>query len=82
MNTTFLTTRDIANILRISRALAYRLIAQGEIPSIQFGRVSRVRQEDLEAFLQKCMRKPQAGGATVIESSTDLPRKGDVQKDT
>src|SRR5271157_4584708 len=53
MNTTFLKASDIASILKISKALSYRLIAKGEIASVKFGRVVRVRQEDLERFIAK-----------------------------
>jgi len=53
MNTNFYTGPMIANLLKISKALAYRLIAQGEIPSVRFGRVVRVREEDLERFIAK-----------------------------
>ena len=43
---------DVAQILRISKALAYRMIQQGEIPAIQFGRTTRVRRKDLEEFIR------------------------------
>lgn len=52
MNATFLTGKEIAEILKISNALAYRLIATGEIVSIRFGRTVRVREEDLNAFIK------------------------------
>ena len=52
-NTNFLTGKEIAAILKISKALAYRLIANGEIPSIRFGRTVRVRIEDLNRFIAK-----------------------------
>ncbi len=42
---------EVAERLNISRALAYRLIANGDIKSIRFGRTVRVRPDDLEAFL-------------------------------
>ena len=42
---------DVANILNISRALAYRLLAERTIPSVRFGRTVRVRPEDLEKFI-------------------------------
>jgi excisionase family DNA binding protein len=44
---------DVAIILNISRALAYRLLAEGAIPSIRFGRTVRVRPEDLEKFINE-----------------------------
>jgi len=47
---------EVANILRISKALAYRLMQQGEIPTIQFGRTTRVRQQDLEEFIGKHLK--------------------------
>ena len=53
MSIQFLTGKEIAKILKISKALAYRLIAENKIPSVRFGRTVRVRQEDLEEFIQK-----------------------------
>lgn len=52
-NTTFLTGKEVAAILKISKALAYRLLANGDIPSVRFGRTVRVKQEDLEKFIAK-----------------------------
>ena len=57
MFTTFLRATEIAKILKISKALAYRLIAEGEISSVRFGRTIRVRLEDLEIFIQRNMTK-------------------------
>jgi excisionase family DNA binding protein len=53
MFTTFLKATEIAQILKISKALAYRLIKEGHISSVRFGRTVRVRQEDLDAFIQR-----------------------------
>jgi excisionase family DNA binding protein len=47
---------DVAQILRISKGLAYRMMQQGEIPAIQFGRTTRVRQQDLEDFIRAHMK--------------------------
>ena len=47
-----LTAYEIAIVLNISKAKAYQLISRGEIPSIQFGRTTRVRAQDLEQFLK------------------------------
>jgi excisionase family DNA binding protein len=73
MNTSiFLTGKEIAEILKISKALAYRLIANGEIPSVRFGRTVRVKQEDLESFLQKCAT-PQEND---IDKTSSPPENG------
>ena len=44
---------EVAELLSISKALAYRLIANGHITSIRFGRTVRVHPEDLATFIQK-----------------------------
>ena len=45
---------DIAQRLNISRAMAYKLTATGELPTVRIGRIVRVREADLEAYIQKC----------------------------
>jgi len=48
-----LTAGEVAKILRISKAKVYRMMQLGEIPSVRFGRTSRVRHQDLDDFIQK-----------------------------
>lgn len=47
-----LTAGEVAKILRISKSKVYRMMQQGEIPSVKFGRTSRVRHQDLDDFIQ------------------------------
>ena len=42
---------DVARMLNISRAFAYQLMRQGEIPTIRIGNAVRVRKEDLLAYI-------------------------------
>ncbi len=49
----FYTATEIATILKISRALAYRLIAEGEIASVRFGRTVRVNEAALQQFFAR-----------------------------
>jgi excisionase family DNA binding protein len=42
---------EVAEILGISKALAYRLISQGSLPALKFGRTIRVRNCDLERWI-------------------------------
>ena len=44
--------KDVARILNVSLAFAYRLMAQGQIPSVRLGRSVRVRKVDLQAFIE------------------------------
>ena len=48
-----LTAKDVAQTLKISNALAYRLIQEGQLQAVKFRRTVRVRQDDLENFIQK-----------------------------
>jgi excisionase family DNA binding protein len=43
---------QVAIRLNISRSLAYRLMQCGEIPTIRFNRTVRVRELDLDHFIQ------------------------------
>jgi excisionase family DNA binding protein len=45
---------DIAKVLNISKALAYRLINKGEIPVIRISHAVRVKQSDLEDYVERC----------------------------
>ena len=44
---------EVAKILSISRSHTYDLVENKQIPSIRFGRVVRVRFQDLADLLQK-----------------------------
>lgn len=55
MNTQLLKATDVARLLNISKALVYRLIADGQLVAVRFGKTVRVRIEDLNAFISKSM---------------------------
>jgi excisionase family DNA binding protein len=42
---------DVARLLNISRAFAYQLMRQGEIPTVRIGNAVLVRREDLLAYI-------------------------------
>ncbi len=46
-----LTVDEVAHVLGISRALAYELVARGEIPSLRLGRRLVVPRRALEVLL-------------------------------
>ncbi len=50
-NPRLLRANDVAKILNISLALAYRLLQTGELPCVRIGTAVRVRPEDLEAYI-------------------------------
>lgn len=50
--TRLLRAREVAKILNVSQALAYRLMQMGEIRCVRIGTAVRVRPEDLDAYIQ------------------------------
>lgn len=48
-----LTAQDVAKILQCSERFAYNLISTGDLKSVRMGRLVRVRQVDLETFIEK-----------------------------
>ena len=44
---------EVASLLKISRSFAYQLMQTGVIPVVRIGTACRVRQQDLEAYIQK-----------------------------
>jgi len=47
------TPEQVASLLCISRFTVYRLIEQGDLPSVCIGRLRRVRKADLERWMEE-----------------------------
>lgn len=47
----FLTVLEVAERMRVSKMTVYRLIRAGKIPAVRVGKSFRVREEDLETYL-------------------------------
>ena len=47
-----LTATQVAKILQVSTAHVYILAKRGELPSVQFGRVVRFDEDEIDAFIQ------------------------------
>ncbi len=55
----FLTVQEVADQLRVSSMTVYRLIKSGELPAVRVGRSFRVREPDVDRYLES--RFTQAG---------------------
>ncbi len=55
-----LTVDEAAESISFSRRSFYRAIAAGELQVFKFGKMSRIRAEDVDAFIERHMMK--AGG--------------------
>jgi len=48
-----LTVSEVANAMRVSNMTVYRLIKSGELPAVRVGKNYRLRETDLERFLEE-----------------------------
>jgi excisionase family DNA binding protein len=55
----FLTVQEVAQLMRVSSMTVYRLIRAGDLPAVRVGRSFRVRDVDVDGYLQS--RYTQAG---------------------
>ena len=62
-----LTVMEAAEVLGISRTLAYELVARGELPSLRMGRRIVVPRRALEALLEAGMPTRRPSGMTSQE---------------
>ena len=51
LTNSILTIKEVSEVLRISPALAYRLVSEGHLTGIRFGRTVRVKSSDLDSFI-------------------------------
>jgi excisionase family DNA binding protein len=47
-----LTVAEVAHVIRVSRMTVYRLIRRGQLKAIRVGRNYRVREDDLNDYLE------------------------------
>jgi excisionase family DNA binding protein len=43
---------ELRRFLRVGRTLVYKLLSEGEIPSIRLGRLVRVRRSDVDRYIE------------------------------
>jgi excisionase family DNA binding protein len=53
--TSLLTAKDVARVLKISPALVYRLVSDGQLKAVKFNRSVRIPEEALSAFIKQNM---------------------------
>ena len=52
MEVRLLKSDEVAEILHISRSMAYLLMQRGDIPTVRIGSAVRVRTEDLDQYIK------------------------------
>ena len=54
----WLSTAEAANHLGITPRTLYRFIDEGQVPAYRFGRVIRLKADEVEAFIETCRIEP------------------------
>ncbi len=54
----WLSTQEAAKVLGVTPRTLYRFIDQGELPAYRFGRVIRLKQDEVHAFIEACRIAP------------------------
>ena len=49
----FLTVQEVAELMRVSTMTVYRLIKAGELPAARVGRSYRLRDHEVDAYLDR-----------------------------
>lgn len=57
-STTWLSTREAAGELGITTRTLYRLIDSGQVPAYKFGRVIRLKADEVDAFVERSRIAP------------------------
>lgn len=55
---TWLSTADAAARLGITPRTLYRFIDEGQLPAYRFGRVIRLKESEVDAFIESCRIEP------------------------
>jgi len=54
----WLNTEEAARYLGVTTRTLYRFIDKGELAAFRFGRVFRLKRDDVDAFIEKCRVEP------------------------
>lgn len=54
----WMSTKEAARHLGITPRTLYRIIDEGQLPAYQFGRVYRLKRDDVEAFIEASRVQP------------------------
>lgn len=54
----WLSTPAAAERLGVTARTLYRFIDEGQLPAYKFGRVIRLKQEDVDAYIESCQVQP------------------------
>ncbi len=69
MTNEILTIPEVARYLKLSKSKVYGLVATGEIPHIRIGRNVRIREADLEKWLETSLSSSHLSSSLITTDS-------------
>ena len=72
----WMSTKEAAEHLGVTLRSLYRFIDEGSLAAYKFGRVIRLKSEDVDAFIEDCRIAPGQSGAPVSRSEGLERRRG------
>ena len=54
----WMSSGEAAEVLGLRTRTLYRLIDEGQLPAYRFGRVIRLRRDEVDAFIDRCRIEP------------------------
>ncbi len=69
---TFYTSKEISELLKIDNQVILRWLREGKLVGLKLGKVWRVEDKDLEAFLEKAREEGQAHRLEELNKERDL----------
>jgi excisionase family DNA binding protein len=70
-----LTTKDIADLLKVKPITVQRMCASGELPALKLGKSYRIEEADFRNWLNK---KKRGASNSPLNSTKDLAQSGGV----
>ena len=52
-----LTCKEVAEVLKVSRSRAYRIMGRGDFPVLHIGKLRRVRPEDVDRYIHNIVKQ-------------------------
>lgn len=69
---TWLNTAKAAERLGVTPRTLYRFIDEGQVPAYRFGRVIRLKEHEVDDFIERCRIAPGALDLTTSQPTHDL----------
>jgi excisionase family DNA binding protein len=81
MDEKFFTTEQVAGILQVHPFTILKYIKQGKLNGVKLGRVYRIKESDINIFIDDRTTKPKKENPKVKESKIELEPKNEFEEE-